>query len=878
MKIKVFIIAAMLALSTAAAAGAAADYKTVVGSVTEIEIADDSQLGDEVSRGELAKILYNIQTREAPAPEGGIFKDVTAYHYASGYIANLYRRGVVSGYGNTEFRPDDSVTVNEAYSMLLRLAGYGKIYYGMSEEQLAAYAGNVNLTTGISKKGSDFLTYEDAYKMIYNLLSVKTVSLELNSAKGVTYEYGNEFMEDILKTYKVKGTISSIGEYSLTNNTAGVGYVTADGIRYADNIGIDEDLLGYCGDIYYKKSSKNELEIVGFMPRDTTEKILNYEDKPEYSDYVYTYSENDKSVKLKTSSKRDVLYNRHPAASTSELVPKYGTIKLIDNNDDGTYDVIIIEDRVSAWVQSVNSNENKITYRKASQTSPTGYELKDIDLDLYDKVHVYNTDGYETDIGSVKAGMIISITDCGDEIIIRTSEKSATGIVSEIREENGLKYITADGERMLMSPDCYYNNYYGGMNVAVTLYFDFFGNVAEINLGGEGAEIGWKFGYLIKAYLSDDEDEGCLKLLTESGNMATLKFDGRKIVVDDTKEDAPSAVAILKNNCNEVIRYYTNANGDIRSIDTAERKNSYDMTKLTGTKDNNCLLKRAERKLYYKLTNRVFHRLPQDSDTTVSGSDELAGQVFIDSNTVVFRAPRSDDPQEKFNDEDYMIYDASKIQDDKEMYVKAYNTNSASLASDVVVVYDSKRNSLTKNSRAMLVSNISSAVGEDDEVLVYVDGLYAGGKKGFYFKDEEDAYYTDNNVKTKIKRGDVIRIETDGDYIVDSDVIYNGGNTLTQNRTAVSGGEGTHFNSIMRYAFGYADCLSDDKMSFTFGGNYEFFRVTNFPVYIYDTEKDKVYMGTISDLKDKLHYENDYDKFILGTDRAVPTEIIIIKN
>ena len=41
MKIKVFIIAAMLALSTAAAAGAAADYKTVVGSVTEIEIADE---------------------------------------------------------------------------------------------------------------------------------------------------------------------------------------------------------------------------------------------------------------------------------------------------------------------------------------------------------------------------------------------------------------------------------------------------------------------------------------------------------------------------------------------------------------------------------------------------------------------------------------------------------------------------------------------------------------------------------------------------------------------------------------------------------------------------------------------------------------------
>ena len=149
MKIKVFIIAAMLALSTAAAAGAAADYKTVVGSVTEIEIADDSQLGDEVSRGELAKILYNIQTREAPAPEGGIFKDVTAYHYASGYIANLYRRGVVSGYGNTEFRPDDSVTVNEAYSMLLRLAGYGKIYYGMSEEQLAAYAGK---RSGICEK------------------------------------------------------------------------------------------------------------------------------------------------------------------------------------------------------------------------------------------------------------------------------------------------------------------------------------------------------------------------------------------------------------------------------------------------------------------------------------------------------------------------------------------------------------------------------------------------------------------------------------------------------------------------------------------------------------------------------------------------------
>ncbi|MDD6483452.1 MAG: S-layer homology domain-containing protein [Clostridiales bacterium] len=875
MKIKAFIITMLLAFGFAVTAGAA-DYKAVVGSVTEIEIVDDSQLEEEVSRGEFAKILYNIQYGDTPAVAEGIFKDVTKHHYASGYVANLYIRKVVLGNENMEFRPDDSITVSEAYTMLLRLAGYGAIYSDIYGDKTITYAGKVNLSNGITKSGNEFVTYNDAYRMVYNLLDVKVVKVEWNSGKDATYTYGNKFMEEVLETFKFNGVIKAVGEYSLTNDKAAKGFVKVNDISYADGFGIDEDWLGYGGDVYYKDGYDNGLEIVGFVPETTTEKIITFEDQPEYDDYVYKYYNKDgKEVKLRTSADRDVLYNRHPADKSSQLIPNYGTIKLIDNNDDGKYEVVIVEDIISVCVKSVNSRENVIAYRKASQTEPMGYEVKNVDLDSYDEARIYNSEGYETDIDSLKEGMIISITDCGDEIIIRASEETKSGVVSQIETENSLKYIVVDNEKMLMNPDCYYDNYYGGANVAVTLCFDYQGTVALIKLGSDDSTTEWKFGYLLKAYVGDDGDEGYVKLLTEAGRIEKFKISTGKCIMDNTKTAAKDAVEILKTNINEVIRYYVNSDGEIKSIDTAQLKSAYDLTKSYEAKENDSLLKRAERKLYYKPADMIFHRLPTQNDDVV-GEGELAGQTFIGSNTIVFRARKSDDPWEVFDDKYYRVDTASNIKLETEMYIKAYNTGSDSMMADVVVIYVEKNNSLTENSRAMLISNVSEALDEDGDISTYVTGLYRGGEKSFYFEDNDDAYYTDDGIKTKIKRGDVIRIETDGDYIVGADVIYNGGDSFTQGRTGVSGGEGLHFNSIMRYVYGYADYIADGKLSFVYDGNYEFFQLGNVPVYIYDTEEDKAYIGTVADLKDKQHYD-DYDNFILGTHRSVVNEIIFIK-
>lgn len=873
MKIKAFIITMLLAFGFAVTAGAA-DYKAVVSSVTKIEIVDDSQLEEEVSRAEFAKILYNIQYGDTPSAAESIFKDVAKYHYASGYIENLYIRKVVLGSGDMKFRPDDSITVSEAYTMLLRLVGYSAIYSDIYGDNAITCAENVKLNDGITKSGNEFVTYDDAYRMIYNLLDVKIVKMDLSSAKGATYTYGNKFMEDVLETFKFNGVITSVGEYSLTNNKSAKGFVTINDVTYADGLGIGEDLLGYGGDVYYKDDSDKGLEIVGFIPKKTTEKIITFEDQPEYNNYIYKYYNKDgKEVKLKTSENRDVLYNRHPADKSSQFIPNYGTIKLIDNNDDGKYEVVIVEDMISVCVQSVNSRENVIAYRKAAQAEPMGYEVKNIDLDLYEEVRIYNSGGYETDIDSLKEGMIINITDCGDEIIIRASEETKSGVVSKIEVDGKLKYIVIDNEKMLMVPDCYYANYYGGMNVAVTLCFDYQGNVALIKLDSSDSATKWKFGYLLKAYVSDDGEEGYVRLLSETGRFETLKITTNKFVMDSVKTVTKDAVSILKDNINEVIRYYVNSDGEIKSIDTAELKNAHDVTMSAAAKDNNSLLKRAERKLYYK--NTIFHRLPTQTDAVVD-EGELAGQTFIDSNTIVFRARKSDNPQEIFEDKYYRVDSVSNIKNETEYYIRAYNTGSDSLTADVVVICSDKMNSLTENSRAMLVSKVSEAVDEEGEILPYVTGLYRGGEKSFYFEDEDDIYYTDNGTKTKIKRGDVIRIETDEDYIVGSDVIYNGGDTFTQDRTGVSGGEGLHFNSIMRYVYGYADYIADGKLIFVYDGNYEFFQLGNVPVYIYDTEKEKAYVGTVADLKDRQHYD-DYDNFILGTHRSAVNEIIFIK-
>lgn len=74
-----------------------------------------------LSRAQLAQILYSKEGR--PAATGTLFTDVTAGMWYANAIAWAAEKGVVSGYGDGRFGPDDNITREQLAVMLWRYAG-----------------------------------------------------------------------------------------------------------------------------------------------------------------------------------------------------------------------------------------------------------------------------------------------------------------------------------------------------------------------------------------------------------------------------------------------------------------------------------------------------------------------------------------------------------------------------------------------------------------------------------------------------------------------------------------------------------------------------------------------------------------------------------
>ena len=78
-----------------------------------------------VSRAEMATVICRmLGETESSTANDSTFADVPAGHWASGYISQAASLGIVNGYGNGNFGPEDTVTYEQAVTMIVRTLGY----------------------------------------------------------------------------------------------------------------------------------------------------------------------------------------------------------------------------------------------------------------------------------------------------------------------------------------------------------------------------------------------------------------------------------------------------------------------------------------------------------------------------------------------------------------------------------------------------------------------------------------------------------------------------------------------------------------------------------------------------------------------------------
>ena len=136
-KVLALVIAFSMMLSVVAFAGyndvdADADYAGAVELLSALNIIKGDDQGNfnpdnTITRSEMAAIICRAKGLEdaangAKGPTA--FTDVAADHWASGYVNLASQNGIIAGYGNGLFGPEDTLTYEAAVAMIVRALGF----------------------------------------------------------------------------------------------------------------------------------------------------------------------------------------------------------------------------------------------------------------------------------------------------------------------------------------------------------------------------------------------------------------------------------------------------------------------------------------------------------------------------------------------------------------------------------------------------------------------------------------------------------------------------------------------------------------------------------------------------------------------------------
>jgi len=103
-----------------------------ISTVTKYKIFEGSADGkfrpnDPVSRAELATVMTRYLKLETGKPIELHFSDVKAGHWAAPAIESLYRNGMITGYSNGSFKPENGIVRSEAVTLINRMLYRGPL-------------------------------------------------------------------------------------------------------------------------------------------------------------------------------------------------------------------------------------------------------------------------------------------------------------------------------------------------------------------------------------------------------------------------------------------------------------------------------------------------------------------------------------------------------------------------------------------------------------------------------------------------------------------------------------------------------------------------------------------------------------------------------
>ena len=341
-------------------------------------------------------------------------------------INTAYDMGIINGYEDGTFRPNDNVAYEEALKMIVCTLGYTDIsvdstpWYSLYLSQ-AKKLGITDVADGLGSAGTP-ASRACIAQMLYDSLEAEIV------------EQGNVTKKTILTDYlgyvKSTGVVSSDGVTSLSEPDADLrddevqingqepdgSYAT---YTYKTTDSKLKNYLGYEIEYYYKDNGASLRTLAVYVLRQNNTLTLTadmIEDGASTNNQIRYYkSDADKNtVSVSLASDNVVIYNGKlyglngtNSAFSLDMIPKVGTITLLDSDSDGKYEIVKIESYEIYYVSSKVSAE----YSIIDDVTRSGNDKKLI-LDVNDNAidtRIVNTSGNEINYSAIATGNIICL-------------------------------------------------------------------------------------------------------------------------------------------------------------------------------------------------------------------------------------------------------------------------------------------------------------------------------------------------------------------------------------------------------------------------------------------------------------------------------------
>ena len=764
-----------------------ASYAQAVQELSALDVIsgyDDGTFGPDklVTRAEITKMIVDALAERSSAEastESTKFADVSADHWAKGYINQGVANGFIAGMSDTEFDPDANVTYVQAQKMLVSAIGYET--YAQAQggwpTGYKTYAASLDITKGISGiTDSTELTRAQVAQMIDNAMDAplcviaswktewngtKTPNLETRDGKeGRAYE---TLFTEKHDAYKVYGRVTETSKTNPGLDTDKVSFrvekadnfddeeVKSDDVRtedmYIGDSKADNYLRTY-SQALIQKNDDDEFTILSIAAAAASKSVtVASEDFDENKSttsslYFYPAGTTKGSIKYELAADVDIYENGVKSdMSLSQL------LTFLDENDTASvtlqketetgststsskYNVIMVSSYATAIVDEVVDKTNDISINFDDQSSSIKSKMtihKDDDTYSYS----FKLDGKEIEPTELQEGDVLNIAyDVNDfaksnfyDVIVTRNvvEGVKCTSINDSKGEytiGGTKYKAAEGMRIKPETSTEY-----------TLYLDHFGRIAKVDENSVSKNYG-----VLKNIYKKASGEYMAQIITKNGTEEEYKVDDKNM--DTSSSDADKNYT-----------KYLKTNGEYTGSNTKTAVYPQQVVEYSvSSSSNKITIKKA-------LSAQTNTSAGAVTTAEYKASSNKIGSVKIADSAVILDLS-------EVNDKDtYTVISASSLTDGNQYTAYGYDKSSSDSTYRFVII-TSGTTSVFDSNTELAVFNGSEVVDDDGDKTAY--NLIVNGEEKQLVLDD-DVVISGVDDEDSFKEGDVLVYATNSE-------------------------------------------------------------------------------------------------------------------